>query len=505
MGQKGFPYVKTRVIRFLKNDANFRMAFMGALLFASLNVIRFYFYVMVGILMIWGAGLFLYKMLYHGRILRVRSRRLICLFLVCALITCLLHLGSNFFVNFYYVCFMGMCFFFFYGIHAGKSRRQCAHEVCRILDFINAATTVMMIVGIVLLALYPKGFSYGGDAFAIYEKRFVGILFNANVTAFYALMAVIACQLLWVIRQYAGVLTVRRRVWYIFSAVINLFSLFITDSNASLMLLILYCCFIAFYVIFKGHKHTFLSMLFRLIALALACVVITVALIGARTLVQQGTSALLSLHKPHTQISTGVTAKPNGKVEIKPDTRPKGGAFGHTNTNIDSGRFTIWRQSMALFREFPLMGIGRANIVDYGKTYLGGLKYADFHNGFITIAVSYGAVGLILFLVLTVTAAKSLLKAVFRYRRENKQDGRVLMYLTAFCTAYVAYSMVEVALLADIAYRVVIFWLLMGLATSYVNSYEHSALLTGDNLPERSRSLHRIAAYHYRLKQKHNT
>lgn len=490
---------KDKILRFFSNDANFRFAFTGALIFASLNVVRFWFYVLVGILMIWGAGLFIYRMLYKGFILRVRSRRLILLFLGCALVTILLHITSNFFVNFYYVAFMGMCFFHFYGIHAGRSRSRCISEVCTLLDFINIVTTIMMIIGLVLLFMYPKGFSFGGDAFSIFESRFVGILFNANVTAFYALMAFIACNLLWTMKKRRQKLSGRLKALYIVCGIINLLSLYLTDSNASLLLLIIYVCFIAFYAIFRGYKRGVLSILFRLIALMLSVVIICAVLVISRTLVQQGVTSVLKKYSPTTSISTGVTAKPNGNVIVKPDNRPKNSSFGHQNTNIDSGRFTIWRQSMMLFREFPVMGIGKANVVDYGKKYInGGLKYEDFHNGLITIAVCYGAVGIIIFMVLAITMAKRMLKDIFRYREENRRDGRVLMYLTAFCTAYVVYSTVEVALLVDIAYRVVIFWLMMGLATAYADSYERSALRKGQNVSERSRSLRRIAAYNYR-------
>lgn len=489
------------ILSFLRNDANFRFAFTASLLLASLNVIRYCFYVIAGILMIWGAGLFIYRMIYRRMILRVRSRELIILFLGCAYLTIFLHIGSNFFSNFYYVSYMAFCFFHFYGMHAGRSRRKCISELCTLLDFINIVTTIMMIAGLILLFMYPKGFTFAGDAFAIFESRFVGILFNANVTAFYALMAFIFCNLLWVIKRVNGKINYKWRIIYIVCGIINLLSLFITDSNASLLLLIIYLCFVAFYIIFKGYKRGVLSMLFRIAALALAAIVISAVLVSSRTLVQQGVSVVLKNISANTSpsISTGVTTKPNGNVVIKPDNRPKNSSFGHQNTNIDSGRFTIWRQSMMLFTHFPVMGIGKANIVDYGKEYIGGLKYEDFHNGLITIAVSYGAVGIIIFMVLAITIAKKMLKDIFRYRDENRRDGRVLMYITAFCTAYVVYSTVEVALLVDISYRVVIFWLLIGVATAYADSYERSAFIKGENIPERSRSIRRIATYNYRL------
>lgn len=485
-----------KLFSFFTDEANFRFVFVAALFFASLNVIRIWFYILVGIFMIWGVFLIGYKMICKGHILRIRNRWLIIMFLGCALLTSILRMSPNFYINIYYLAWMSVCFFLFYGIYSNKSRIACAKEVCRILDFINIATTSLMIAGLVLLLLYPRGFEYGGDSFAIHENRFVGVIFNANVTAFYAFMAVVSCNILWVIKRSSGKAGAKTGVFYIICSVINLLAMFLSDSNATLLLMIVYLWFICFYAIFRGYKRGFFSILFRIIALVLACIVIAAVLLGIRTLSQSGTSVLLSMSTPNTHISTGVKTQSN-QVLVRPDDSTPA-TFEHQNTNIDSGRFKIWKQSVELFEKFPVFGVGKGNVIDYGKKYVGGLRYEDFHNGIITITVSYGAVGFLLFMILSITIAKSMLKTIFRYRRENRRDGRALMYLTAFCTAYCVYSMVEVALLVDFSYRVVIFWLLIGLAGSYVRSYEHGALLSADNIPDRSRSIHRIAAYMYR-------
>ena len=98
-------------------------------------------------------------------------------------------------------------------------------------------------------------------------------------------------------------------------------------------------------------------------------------------------------------------------------------------------------------------------------------------------------------MVLAVTIGKTMLKAVFRYRSYNRRDGRVLMYITAFCAGYCVYSMFEVALIADLSYRVIIFWLLIGFALSYANTYEHRALRIHKNLPLVSKNIYRLSTY----------
>ena len=475
--------------RFLGSDQAFRTAYIGTFFLASLCLIRDFFYIFAGILMIWGTALAIYKIAVKKQLTYMRNKRIIILFLGCAVLTCILHCKTHFFDNMYMVVYMGLCFFFFYGIHAGKSKSRCRRETAMILDLLGAATTIIMAAGLVLLVIFPSGFDINGDSFAIHENRFVGILFNANVTAFYSLMSIIICNILWAIKNSSGKLTKAGRIWYIISIAINALALILTDSNDSLLLLIIYFCFIAFYILFKGFKPSAVNLIIRIIALMLACIVIAAALIAIRTLVQEGVSFLFSLTAPKAPV---IVTEPGEKPEL-PEITPPPTTFEHQNTNLDSGRFIIWRQSVGLFSKFPIFGIGKQNIVDYGKYYLGGLRYGDFHNGLITIIISYGLVGFFLFMVLSICVAKTMFKGIFRYRSENRRDGRALMYITAFCTAYCAYSMFEVALLVDLSYRILIFWLLIGLALSYTDSYERRALLHHENLPVRSREIYAFA------------
>ncbi len=486
------------VKQFINNEENFRLFFITTFFFASLCLIRDFFYVLAGILMIWGIWLAGYKMIYKRHILRMRNRVGVYLFSGSALLSCLIHIQDNFFRNIYIWIFMFLCFVFFYGIHTGKSKNACRREMKRLLEILNLLTLVIMAAGLVLLSVFPSGFEINGDAFVIHKNRFVGILFNANVTAFYALMGIIFSNILWVMKKAVNKLTVKKRIYYIICIVINTAAMFLTDSNDSILMLAVYLSFIAFYALFRGYRPTVLNFIFRIVALTLCCVLIGTVLLGGRTLFQEGVTFIMRQTEPPAKITEVITT-PGGNVTVKPNPQKIPTSFEHQNTNLDSGRFTIWRQSLGLFEKFPLFGIGKENIVYYGNIYLGGLKYGDFHNGLITILISYGIIGLFFFMVLAVSIGKSMLKAIFRYRDDNRKDGRVLMYITAFCAGYCVYSMFEVALLVDLSYRVLIFWLLIGLALSYVNSYEHKALRNHENIPAISRSIYRISNYVSRM------
>ena len=150
--------------------------------------------------------------------------------------------------------------------------------------------------------------------------------------------------------------------------------------------------------------------------------------------------------------------------------------------------FGVIRDGTDLFQPVTPHSVIEDNIPDYGVQYLGGIrytdlagnKYVDFHNGLLTITVSFGIVGLSLFLVLSLTVAKAILKSMFRHKVRSRRDGNVLVLIAAFAAAYCVYSMFEAALFTDYTYRVLIFWLIIGVGLSYVMKYHqqgiHSAI-----------------------------
>lgn len=485
--------------KFFDGMSNFRLVFM-TLLFCDIRyMFPYVYYPLVVTAVIWGFCLFIKKMMINKGIQKIRFRKIIYLFFACACLSVLLHCTTNFVENLFSLLMMGVCLFLFYGIHSEKSNFRVRKEMKRMLGCITLVSTFLMAVGLVVLAVFPKGIHINGFDFGIHESRFVGVIPNANVNAFYAVMALVSCHMLWRMKKADGTLGFKYRIFLIVCAVIDMTAVFLTDSNDTLLFFIVYICFIAFYRIFRDFgKAKILNFLMRLTSTVLACIVIAVGLAGLRTLTQGGVSLLITAGSSKNEISTGIKTDKNGSVKIEDDTdrnttppktesnqssarkKTENNTFKHENKNIDSGRFVLWRQSLVLIEQNPIMGIGKANIVEYGTKYLGSLKYTqlgdfqyvDFHNGLLTIVVSFGLVGFNIFMILAVTIAKTILKAIFRFKEQSRKDGEVLVLIAAFCAAYCAYSMFEAALFADDSYRVFIFWIMIGFGLSYVFKYQ---------------------------------
>lgn len=478
-----------RIRDFFDKPSNFRLIFF-VVLYCDIRYLSFpVYYSAIALMVIWSLYLIVKHYFVRHRIMRLKFRRVIFVFMFFAGLSIILHSEINFFANLLTLYFIAVCFCLFYGIHAEKSNIRVQKELKRLFDIIVAGTNITMLIGLVLFAIFPKGFSLMGFEFCIMEGRFVGIIPNANVTGFYSAMCIILCTILLRMRRADKTATKKLRVWYVSGIIINSLSLILTDSNASMVFIIVYVSFLFFYELFKEFSlKKSPTFVFRVTAAVLACVIVVSSALFIRAIIQSGISNMLVSRESDIVISKDLNADDDNikldrtEISKKPQNADK--VLGHQNSNIDSGRFVLWRQALGLIELHPIFGIGKDNISDYGVDYLGGIrytnlggnKYVDFHNGLLTITVSFGIVGLSLFMVLAITVAKAILKSMFRHKIRSRRDGNVLVLIAAFCTGYCVYSMFEAALFTDYTYRVFIFWLLVGFGLSYVMKYHQQGL-----------------------------
>lgn len=468
----------------LDNVSTFRMSFLTILLFSGLCIIDWFCFAILTFFLFWAVYIFYRHYITKGKIFRLRYRKILYAFSASLLIGVFLHCGTNFFNNIYIVFLDLIMLFLFYGLHAVSGAVQIKREMQRLIPFFAYATTVFMLIGYIVMFIDKDGFKIGNYFFGIKENRFVGIFINANILAFYAVMAVVFLHLGYRMKKQSGNIRLKTKLLYLLCAAVNLLSLFLSDSNASLLFLIVYFCFLLLCGLFGSLKKIkFSQFLFRFSALILTCTVVILGMFTLRSVSQSTMAYIIALgtDTPAPPITAEIPQNPlpleqiNKKNNDSKQFEKQNITFNHENDNIDSGRFILWKQAIALFSRFPIFGIGNANIITYGEIYLGGLKFFNFHNGFFTLLVSSGVVGFMLFVVFAVTLAKSMMKVIF-LTEEDKKDKGILSVFLAFCAAYCVYAFFEITFFGTITYMIAIFWLLLGYASSYVFRYERNLL-----------------------------
>lgn len=458
----------------LTDTSLFRRCYIICLFFCNVSFIQVPAYVSLVFLFLWGVFLLFYNERKYRTFSKTRFGLWLLAFVLFSTITAVLHIKDNFLYNLIIQFHICICFFIFYGLHTEKHlnfRRELYH-ICR---FIVYTTTI---VGVLGLACLMAGISFEvmSIKFIIYENRFTGIYSNPNILGFVSVVAIFCVHMLTKSNfiEISGQERVSR-IWLISALAINCMSLFLCDSNGALLLMV---CYVITFVLYKmfGSEREFSKkqIVTKLIALALAGAFIMGSIFFVRIFTQAGFTEILE------KAEVGIVSEDETQQDMFYATERI--TFSHINKNIDSGRFKLWRQAASLFSDFPLFGIGKGNVYDYGETkFDNGIHFADiygdalskfatdFHNGYATILVCSGIIGFALFSIFGLRFAKHI--SIHVFKAKNLKDS-ILPCMYSFLCAYLVYAFIEKALLYDVSFTVLFFWLIMGYVSCFLCQYE---------------------------------
>ena len=459
----GYGMIKLK--KALLSKSLFRQCYILCLFACNVSYLHFVAYPVLVLLVLWGAFLAVYYEITRRSALRTRYGFWLMAFLASSAVTLLLHVLDNAWLNFAFLLHIAICFFVFYSVHTEK-QLNFRHELFNVSRILIYATTALGIVGLALLVL-GVDFEFLSVKFIIYENRFTGLYINPNQLGFSAVAALFCCHMM-VKKDFVSQSGCRRvsRIWIGACVAVNSISLLLCDSNGALVLLIGYAFFFVLYKMFGTEsKFSAKQIIVKSLSCVLAGAVIVSSMFLLRTVCQLGFSQLI--------ITKQAITLPGEAAEDSSEPV----TFGHENTNLDSGRFTLWTQGKDMFLKHPVFGVGKGNIDAYGKKmFEDGVKFSkgygdlapylvDFHNGYLTILVCAGAVGFLLFAVFGVRFMASTTRHVLRDERLQESEFPCMF---SFLCAYLVYSMIEVTLLFNIMFTIVFFWMILGYTSCYL-------------------------------------
>lgn len=464
----------------LKDFSVYRRTYILTLFFCNVSFLQIPAYAMVIFLFLWGVTLTIHKQKTNNTFFKLRFGLWVWGFLGCSLFTMLANLSATFFISLLMFAHVLICFFIFYGMHT-EPEFDFKEELYFVARSIVYITTILNFIGIICL-MCNFTFEWFWIKFTIYENRFTGVYINPNLLGFAACVSIFCCHILSK-PDFVSAVSQKRvsRIWLASCAGSNLFSLLLCDSNASMVLMLAYTITYMVYEFFASKEGlSAKTITLKIISLILVGTFFVFASLMFREICQQGFASVtsktysffesLGKEEEEVVIVERQTPKPEpDKSTKKPIT------FEHENPNIDSGRFKLYRESMDLFKISPVFGISHGNIVFYSQEYANGvLSYTyhnnDLHNGFLTILVSTGVIGLMIFCVFGFRFAKHSAQHLFARTKPFRNDVYPCMF--AFLCGYLFYALFEKALLYDISFMVMWFWLIMGYTSCYIAKFE---------------------------------
>lgn len=473
-----------KLINVLTDASLFRRAYIICLFFCNVSFIQVPFYACLILLFLWGAFLVFYREYKYHTFQKMRFGLWLMAFMLFSTLTAIIHISDNFMYNLVIQMHVAICFFVFYAMHTEK-HLNFRREMYHIARFVVYATTIIGIAGLACL-MAGISFEVMSIKFIIYENRFTGIYSNPNTMGFISVVAIVCAHMLTKADfiQISGIERVSR-IWLGSCVAVNGMSLFLSDSNGAIVLMIGYVVVFAVYKVFGAErKLSSTQIITKLVACVLVGAFLVASVFFVRFICQSGFTQILNAVD---QTERSITSAeddtlPDNVAESDPFSATDRITFSHENKNLDSGRFKLWRQAIQMFRVSPLFGVGKGNIYTYGETmFEHGVAFSDlygkmlsafvtdFHNAYATILVCSGVFGFALFSIFGLRFAKHITIHVFK---DSSLKESVLPCMYAFLCSYLAYAFIEKALLYDISFTVLFFWLIMGYVSFFLCRYE---------------------------------
>ncbi len=496
----------------LNKKMNFRKYFLDTKLFRIIYIILTAFemlafvdiisLVLKSTVLIWGFLILVHNFLIEKLAFKVKYKYLLWLFLILMIITSIIHITIWFIPNIVITYFTAVCFFMFYGIYTHRTQEQIEQEMIFILKFLMYFSLISGSISLVIIWFKPEICLFKPEDciwnyynLGIFKNRLTGIYVNPNMLACAMIIGIVSCDILcdsYICQKLQK--KINKYVIFI-CLVVNFMCLFLSDSNASFVFMIIYCTVRVFCNMFFKNNTYYFSKLIKSILITFGfSVLITSGSFALRETCQNFISNIMTdIYRHEDMFKRKFEPKENNIIDIinnksiqkeqkDQESFPENVTevfnevitetlpdmhIGRENYEVSSGRINLFRQGIEIFKHNPWFGIGRANLGLYGKKYLkNGLSHSDLHNAYLTILVSYGIIGFVIFAIFSFLVALDICKYLFEC--VNLHYFNMFCKLFSLLVAYCAYCMFEKAILFDMTFMVGIFWVMLGYTVSYV-------------------------------------
>lgn len=455
---------ENKVINLLKytvfNDLLYKCAFIVAALGAASPFIHLVISPFMKILLAWGAVVLLYKLCVDRRMYFSKYYLILGAFCVSYGITVILNRNLNFGANAKALMYMVVILSVIFSVDLSKSRETILHEL-KIIALVFTIASFCLAAG----SLYTYIFSLKGHAmyngqwvyYGMFENRLWG-LYNPNTGSAINTLTLLMLSGYWIFfrPKRKGL-----KVFFVIDGLCHYFCLLLTNSRTALYTLIIgvgMLIFLAGQYYWQKEKFDFKVLARQIIFALIGCAVIFISV----TPIRAGLSYVPSAVKYVNENIFGSGS--NQKIEQEEldrleeeEERPGG---------ILTGRTELWEAGLKTFFEDPVFGVTRENITDRvganltDKYWENDLARGGLHNIYLTVLVSSGIVGFVLFMAFILIYVVKSIRYAFS-SKARKQNGYAMCLITISAVMLIM-EFLEARILYQVGIFYIIFWCIAG-------------------------------------------
>lgn len=421
-----------------------KMMLIVYVMLISIPLLRNWFYFSQKLVCAWTLVLFLFLLWTDRGYYRTKEYLLMALFCGSYLITILLNIQRHF-INELLILGYTVSLYFMMTYCDSKARPE---EIRKELTYLMYAMVIVSFVfAVINLGIYF--YSYPGTKHVSGGSFFYGIsggqlggIYNPNTGG---TINYISAVFTFLLLKKAG----REKIFLILNLFVQFWCFSLVQSRGAWVSVL---AFAVLYFLFVWKKPS-LGRIKELGCKALLLVVCVAILTSSSKLLRNGTARVAEALHSESSSETG-----NDHVDIPIDRNPS----NEGTSDFTTGRTGLWKIGLEEYRKAPVFGIGYRSIddalkdklseYDYGNSARGGL-----HNIYLTVLVSSGVVGFVLFAALIVFLMLKVLKI---YR--SKQIPTSVKYLATCIPAWLIGDLVESRIALSLSLMSVLFWIMVG-------------------------------------------
>ena len=269
------------------DESLFRKLFIMTLSFEMLAFVDIAFGAVKCILLMWGLFILINNYFLSKRIFKIKYKNLLLSFLILMVVTSAVHFSIWFIPNIALAYCVAVCFFMFYGMYTSESSANFEEEMIFLLKFFVYFGLAGALASIATLFWQGEG-SLFGYHLGIYCNRLIGIYTNSNILAFSMIECMVASDIL--LGKYMRKkikLTSSNIFVIIFAAIVSCICLFLSDSNASMLFLIIYSTIRVLCSMFFKNKFSYtVKFITSIFVAVIYCITIMITCFSLRDLCQ---------------------------------------------------------------------------------------------------------------------------------------------------------------------------------------------------------------------------
>ncbi len=421
--------------------------------------------IVAGVMTLFGVFLAIYNILVKKVYLKIKAIEYLILFFIFNIITCLIVISYGFSTNIKNMIIFFIYFFTIFPMFSSISRDQGKKIFGIFFLIITTLNTFGVLISLIQFILL-KGYrvhDYKGLLIrqGFIESRLFGILASPNYLSIISLIVVIFL----VVRLRLLNNSYRYLVYIVIAA--NFIYIVLSGSRTTYICLILASLIYALVIFYKKNNLK-----------SLGKVILSVAIVFIS---YKGINFISEKYLEYNK----ATLQENMKEE-------KNLSLERTDTseeNISNNRFAIWKSTATFIPKKPILGYSAGNWYEVGKKinpdeYIIREHYLT-HNGYLEILFYNGLVGFISMAIFILTFLKTLLKKIYKFRKEKGVEYNQLVMILMITLVIFVSNLFLSSTLYGISLLGIILFLSVGYFFSILNeSKQGYRKLTADEIKE---------------------